>query len=530
MIPSQGRHSGLTGPLDYRDWFHADASVAILAIDADELTIVDANSAADSLYGYSHGEMIGRSLLEIVTAPELTRAMLKRAGEGLLDLPSRRVHRKKDGTPFPVTVALGVWASSDRRIICKYVQDATFIERTEQELMASNQKFRAVADYTYDWESWLDDRGALVWVNPAVKRFTGYSAQECLQMPTYPLNLIAPEDHDRVAGIIRESLDGSAGNDHEFRILDREGRMKWFAVSWQPLRDLAEKQIGVRMSMRDIDQRKAMEQQVKLYATEMERLAEGRARRIVKLEQEKSRIERLASLGELAASVAHEISNPLAGIKNALRLIFDGTPPESDQTELLRLIDQEIDRMTRVLRQMYQLYRPRTDLPRPIDIETVVRDMLLLIESERAAKGLSIRFENRSGTFRPSVPETEFRQIIHNLILNAVEATEPGGSIELISEYAENQGFAFTVKDDGIGIPAAILPQIFEPFFTTKAVPGRAGSGLGLPISLSLAQAMNGTISVEPTPGGGTTFVLSLPCRSEPDTHAFEPIPTDGAT
>lgn len=517
-------HGNPLESLDYRAIFHGATSVALILIDSDDLRIIETNPAADRMYGFEPGELAGTSILSLSIDPARTRSILKESCEGIQDISQRRIHLKKDGTPFPVTVSTSVSDIRGRLVVCKFIQDASGIERTERDLIRSDQRFRAVADYTYDWESWLDSTGKLVWVNPAVLRFTGYSAEECTTMSDYPLSLVAPEFKSKVDEIMREALRGSTGNDIEFQVRHRIGTTKWIAVSWQPLRDDRNVQIGVRMSMRDIDQRKAMERQVQLYASELEKLAETRARRIIKLEQEKAHIEKLASLGELAASVAHEISNPLAGIKNALRLVIDATPADSDPAELLRLIDQEIVRITALLRQMYQLYRPRTEPPKPLDLETILRDILLLNDGAKAAKNLNITFENQIGPELPVLPEFEFRQIIQNLLSNAIEASNEAGSIEIRCVRATSGAILIEMTDHGHGIAPETAHQIFEPFFTTKATPGKSGSGLGLAITRSLVLAMGGTIAFRQSEGGGTTFALEFPVPNSPDSASISKV------
>jgi PAS domain S-box-containing protein len=510
-------HTPSLDDLDFRAIFRSATSVALIVVSSDDFVILETNEAAERLYGYAPGTLTGTSFLTRVSEPELTRSDLVRLSDGHQEVPARGIHIRQDSSRFPVNVSASVSTIRDHRVLCLFVQDASGIERTERELIRSDQRFRAVADYTYDWENWLDSNGNLVWVNPAVYRFTGFTADECLEMNEYPLPLVEPDDVSIVRQIIDSALCGSTGNDVEFRALHKDGQSKWIAVSWQPLRDDRNAQIGVRMSMRDIDQRKAMERQVQLFASEMEKLAEVRARRIVKLKQEKAHIEKLASLGELAASVAHEISNPLAGIKNALRLVIDMVPPNGESSELLRLVDQEIARLTALLRQMYQLYRPRTEPPKPLNLAAIVRDLLLLNEGTRSARDLNIRFVDRFGPDKLVLPEIELRQVLQNLLTNAIEASEVGGSIEIVCDRTADGDSRITVTDYGCGIPSEIVNQIFEPFFTTKATPGKSGSGLGLAITRSLVEAMGGAISVEPVSEGGTTFELRFPGTNSED-------------
>ena len=133
----------------------------------------------------------------------------------------------------------------------------------ERALRATEQRFRAVADYTYDWETWLGSDGRPIWINPAVERFTGYSAADCLAMPDYPLPLIVAEDRGRIAAWLQGVLEGSSGNNVEFRVQRKDGAVRWMGVSWQPIVDDNRQPLGYRTSVRDINGLKKTEQALK---------------------------------------------------------------------------------------------------------------------------------------------------------------------------------------------------------------------------------------------------------------------------
>src|SRR5690606_554698 len=124
---------------------------------------------------------------------------------------------------------------------------------------SAQEVFRAVADYTYDWESWIDAEGQLVWVNPAVERITGYGVAECFRMPGYPLPLVHPEDRDAISDLMCSAAAGGSGNDFEFRIVTKGGDPRWLAVSWQGLEQGDGVPLGYRTSVRDIHERKLAE-------------------------------------------------------------------------------------------------------------------------------------------------------------------------------------------------------------------------------------------------------------------------------
>src|SRR6476619_1252679 len=137
-----------------------------------------------------------------------------------------------------------------------------------------DQWFRAVADYTYDWESWHGTDGRLIWVNSAVERVTGYSAAECLDMPDYPLPMVVPDDRERIAQVLRPSSERSSGENLEFRCRHRNGETRWMSLAWQPMYAGDGSYLGVRTSARDVTDRRALRDQLRLHAEHLEQLVQ----------------------------------------------------------------------------------------------------------------------------------------------------------------------------------------------------------------------------------------------------------------
>src|SRR5262249_45089392 len=152
--------------------------------------ILEVNAAATHLYGYTREEFLSRKLFDLVVdaipAPELLNVHGCPAPGRI---PVRR-HRRKNGEVFPAEVSAGASVVNGRRVICKVVRDVSERELTRQALVESERHFRAIADYTYDWESWHGSDGRLIWTNPAVQRLTGYTAPECAAMLDYPLPMV----------------------------------------------------------------------------------------------------------------------------------------------------------------------------------------------------------------------------------------------------------------------------------------------------------------------------------------------------
>ena len=142
-------------------------------------------------------------------------------------------------------------------------RDVSARKRTELVARMTDQCFRAIANYTYDWEVWVGPPGRVLWTNPAVQRVTGYSIKEIMAMSDYPGSMIYEQDRDRIQRAFRSALKGSTGNDVQFRITRKDGKVIWVEMSWQPIYDDSGGSLGHRESIRDITARKEAEQALK---------------------------------------------------------------------------------------------------------------------------------------------------------------------------------------------------------------------------------------------------------------------------
>jgi PAS domain S-box-containing protein len=374
--------------------------------------------------------------------------------------------------------------------------------------------FRAVADYTTDWESWHAPDGKLIWVNRAVERLTGYPVDECLRMRDYPLPLVAPEDRERIAKELKAALNRTQGEQIEFRSVHRSGEIRWMSLSWQPMYEEHGKYLGLRTSIRDMTDRRKLREELRLHAEHLEQLVQERTSRLRQLEQRQRQMEKLAALGQLAAGVAHEINNPLAGMRNAFELIKSSLSPDHEYYELLELIDREIERISTIIHQMYQLYRRSPQQPSLFSMTRIIGEVMYLLETQAQKQGGRLDWSGGDDSLEVDLVEGEVKQILYNLIRNAIQASPSGEAVIVRAERLGSE-IAVSVEDRGSGIAPDVAPRIFDPFFTTKQAGQDGGMGLGLSVSRSLIESMGGRIDVVSEEGHGSVFTAIFPCRME---------------
>ena len=231
-------------------------------------------------------------------------------------------------------------------------------------------------------------------------------------------------------------------------------------------------------------------------------------REVKRLQEQLRRSERLSTLGNMAARVAHEIRNPLSSIKGFATYL--GARHNNDQDrEAARAMTGEVDRLNRVVSELLDFARPSNLRIAPASLDDILRRALRLVEPDISAKNIDLRFEP-SGLF-PSpmvaVDAERITQALLNLFLNAVQATDPDGSLSVAVLPPEGDRMAVVIADSGRGMPPDVLAQIFSPYFTTKA----SGTGLGLSIVHKIVEDHNAEIKVASAEGQGTTVTLWLP-------------------
>jgi PAS domain S-box-containing protein len=231
----------------------------------------------------------------------------------------------------------------------------------------------------------------------------------------------------------------------------------------------------------------------------------------VQLEEQLQVSEKMASIGLLAAGVAHEVNTPLTGISSFTQMLLEGADPEDPRTRLLEKIERQTFRAAKIVNGLLNLSRqnvPAGGDRAPVDVNAVINDVLGLLEHQLEVGRIKVRRELASPSPLVIGAEHKLQQVFLNLFLNARDAMPKGGWLS-IAGRVENGRAVIEVSDTGSGIPSEHLARIYDPFFTTKSI--GQGTGLGLSITYGIVREHEGTINVESTVGQGTRFTVSLP-------------------
>lgn len=365
--------------------------------------------------------------------------------------------------------------------------------------------FRAIADATYDWESWLGRDGRLLWVNPAVERITGYGVEASLAMAGYPLPMVLPEDRPKIERILEGAGAGSSGNDIEFRVLRSDGEIRWAAISWQSIAGDDGRSLGIRTSVRDIQERKRAEQ----------RLHEA----LVVAEQ--AAVARQAFL----ANTSHELRTPLQCILGYAQLLAAGEV-DAEKNRKIGLIVQQTETVLEIVSNVLEMAALQVRAPEIVeevfDLHDKVAGIIEAVRPLTTGKPVELRLEiGEDVPRRVRGDRLRVRQVLTNLVANAIKFTERGSVVLRVFRRARGR-IRFVVEDTGIGIAKSDLAKLFTPFMRAEdgVRRGHGGTGLGLSIARALTDAMGGQIRVRSRPGEGSRFTVDLPLPAAPRTAA----------
>ncbi len=444
--------------------------------DFDDLMLGEGLSGVVALEGVP---MIVRSLKD---HPRLTRMVARAEGFGAFASVPLRSSYKTYGT-------LNIYAQEERDFTSEDVQLLTSMAtqiglsvantRLYLRLQASERKFRSLVENAEDLIYLIEPEGRISYINPAAASGLGYEPGDLYAMRCSLLSLVHPEDRQRVAEALPRTAGGDVLAPLEFRMMHSNGSVRWFAHTLMPFRNDAGVVVGVHGIAYDRTQRREMEAQI----------AHG---------------ERLADLGRMAATIAHEIRNPLGAIVNSVNLLRHPTTAES---RLLEIVTEEADRLDAIVRDVLLFARPPARTVVSCDLFELVNSTAMLFRRDaKVSSDIKVVVGGVATGPPVSVDPNHIRQVIWNLLANAADVTPSGGRIDVVVRPdIEHQTFVVEVVDDGQGVLDA--SAVFEPFYTTKS----QGTGLGLAVTARIVRDHGGRITVTNTPGRGACFTVTLP-------------------
>jgi two-component system sensor histidine kinase HydH len=231
---------------------------------------------------------------------------------------------------------------------------------------------------------------------------------------------------------------------------------------------------------------------------------------VKQLEEELKRNERLAALGEMAAGVAHELRNPLSSIKGLAVLLKSRFSEGGSDREAADILVREVERLNRSISELLNYARPDRLVKDMVSLNDVLRKAITLIRVDADAAGVVIEADFCPPPDLVHADQDKLSQVFLNLLLNAIQAMNGGGSLKITTMAGQGQ-LSCRVEDSGCGIAAELLPKVFDPYMTTKS----GGTGLGLAMSVKIVEEHGGRIDISSTAGQGTTVVVTLPAGQQ---------------
>lgn len=480
-------------PVDPAHTPRADAVLAALAEISDEAivttdlaaTVLTWSPGAARLYGYPSEEMVGQSITRLLPEGQQDSVAANyrrvRAGQRVELFETTRVAR--DGRELLVAATLSPIHDDSGAItgVLSLSRDIRSQKRSDAALHASQERWRALLDSAVDAIVVIDARGRIEAFGRSAETMFGYSEREVLGRN---VSMLMPspfrEEHDGyLARYLREGQARIIGLGREVSARRRDGSTFPVHLSVGEMSVDGERRFtGI---LHDLSQRTQLEEQLREQAA-------------------------LVRLGEMAAVIAHEVKNPLAGIRGAIQVIGSRLPAGSPEAGITGEIVTRIDALSELMKDLLLFARPPRPQPSPVDIPPLVQATAELLMADPAMSGVTV--EVRGATPPVFADAGLLKIVLVNLLANSAHAMKGQGKIRVEVRDA-GRHCAVTIADEGPGIPPDVREKVFMPFFTTKS----RGTGLGLATAKRLIEAQHGNISIDCPPGGGTSVTLQLPLQ-----------------
>ena len=491
-IGARGYSDAVPTMSEFRSELAGPLAAVIIESAVDAIVVIDAqgrievfNPAARRLFGYSEPEVVGRNVSMLMPAPyrdehdDYLRRYLEEGNARIIGIGREVTGLKRDGTVFPVHLSVGEMIVEGQRKFTGILHDLSSRVELESRLRSSEERWRAIVEAAVDAIIVIDGRGCIEAFNPAAVRLFGYAEREVIGRN---VSLLMPspyrDEHDGY--LDRYQREGSAriiGIGREVTGRRRDGTVVPLQLSVGEMVIAGQRKfVGM---LHDLTARKRMEQQ---------------------LGEQQS----LAKIGEMAAVLAHEIRNPLAGIRGAMQVMAARHDPTSQEAMVTREIIARVDTLSELMQDLLLYARPPKARPAPVDLERLVLTVVELLRRDPEVSGVEIKVHGAAPLVRADAGLLKI--VFHNLLINAAHAMSGRGELR-VELASSGQVSSVTFTDQGPGIPPEIRDKIFTPFFTTKV----RGTGLGLPTAKRLVEAQGGTIAIDCPPGGGTSVIVHMP-------------------
>lgn len=443
------------------------------------------NQAAARVFGYEAAEMMGQSILRIIPPNlhiEENERLRKLEADEAID-PYQTDWLRKDGVKVPVFVTVYPVRNEAGTIIgaSRIASDLSDRSRDDE----SRFRLATIVDSADDAIISKDLNGIVKTWNGGAQRMFGYTPEEMIGEPI--LRLIPEELHYEETEILQKLRAGKRIDHYETTRRKKNGDSVEVSVTISPIRDESGRVTGASKIARDISDRRRIERLL--------------------LQSEK-----LAATGRMAATIAHEINNPLEAVMNLIFLARQHSETSGKVHQYLLTAEEELERVSHIARQTLGYYRD-TGSPIEVHLHDLIENILTVYHARLLSSEISVdtRFNDLQKIL---VSKGEMLQVFTNIIANAVDAMRQGGSLTISIRKviaSSGDGIQTVIQDSGTGIEQKHLENIFEPFFTTK---GELGTGIGLWVARQLVERRGGQISVASStePGkSGTTITIFLP-------------------
>jgi len=479
------------------------ATDAFFVLDEDnQHRVVDVNRHAYESLGYTREELIGMEPRDF--DPSADAALFRSISERL---EAEEVctfethHRRKDGTLFPVEVRVRRLRHGGRRLNLALARDITERGRAEQALrrseayLAEGQRL----SHTGSW-AWNPATRQPLYFSEEMFRIFGLNPQDGVPTAEIFWHQIHPEDFDRTYRLLMTAAEGNMEYEHDHRILLPNGTVKHLHAIGHPVVNENGNTIEYVGTTIDVTEQKRMEEQ---------------RQRLRQLEAELAHINRVSMLGELAASIAHEVNQPLSGVVSngsaCLRWLAADVPNLEEARETAHRIVRDGKRAAEVIARIRAMTKGAVTPHEKLELNDTIREVLGLVGDEAKKKSVIIRTQFADDLSPVSGDRVQLQQVMLNLVMNAIEAMgsidERARELLITTRNVDPEQIQVTVEDSGPGIDPNTMDKIFDPFYTTK--PG--GMGMGLSISRSILQAHGGRLWAPAKDGPGTIFSFTLP-------------------